>query len=97
MVDAHVGFEAIAAVLNTLVVEMLVLPLAHVGFEAAAAVLNTLLVEMLVLPLDSTTLNVTVSVMVAACVGIPTALPVDDSAAVLLQQFSVGSLGLRQQ
>ena len=70
---------------------------AHVGFEAAAAVLNTLVVEMLVLPLDSTTLNVTVSVMAAACVGNPSALAVDDSPAVSLQQFSFGSLGSRQQ
>ena len=70
---------------------------AHVGFEAAAAVLNTLVVEMLVLPLDNTTLNVTVSVMVAACVGIPSALAVDDNAAVLLQQFVSSTLSLRQQ
>ena len=73
---------------------------AHVGFEAAAAVVTALVVRMLTLRIDTATLDVTVSVMAAAVVGSPSAGTVDDSDAVLLQQFSpssmFGSIGRQQ-
>lgn len=69
---------------------------AHVGFEAAVVVLTALIVERLVLLLDTTTPEVTVSVIVAAGVGSPSAETVDDSDAVLLQQF-VSVAVVRQQ
>ena len=50
-----------------------------------------------VLPLDTAALNVTLSVLVAAWVGNPIAETVDDSAAVMLQQFVVVSACSRQQ